>query len=264
MGKVSEVVKEVKYALKEMNVRDASVSQQRRFIGEYEKLSMLEHPNIVRAFGMCLSDAEHPPSILLELCACDLASLLRSGKQEEASIAFMAYEIAEAMRYVHKRGLIHRDLKPSNILIGSDGGIRVSDFGIATLQSTDDQSTTSVGGTQKFMAPELLREEKYDEKVDVYSFGVLLFFIVSGGEMPRISIIDIGTGKKARIPSSFTDVSRRIIDACWNFDPKKRPSFESILKELDKNDYKVVDLSESEVHEVRNSVSEHKKKLPKY
>lgn len=72
----------------------------------------------------------------------------------------MAYEIAEVFRYVHKSGVIHRDLKPSDILIGSDDDIIVSDFGIATLQSTEDQSTTSVSSTQKFMMPKLLREEK--------------------------------------------------------------------------------------------------------
>ena len=191
MGKVSEVVKEDKYALKEMNLKNASVSHLRQFIGEYEKLSMLDHPNIVRTFGIYLSDEERPPSILLELCACDLQELVRSGKQSKKLIALMTYEIAVAMRYVHKSGLIHRDLKPSNILIGNDGHICISDFGIATLLSAEDQNMTSIGGTQKFMAPELLREEKYDEKVDVYSFGVLLFFIASGGEMPRISIIDI-------------------------------------------------------------------------
>lgn len=74
--------------------------------------------------------------------------------------------------------------------------------------------------TLSFFAPELLNGQKYDEKVDVFSFGVLMFFLLSNGEMPNIAIVLCAQGIKAPIPSSFNSLSREIIDSFWNFDPK--------------------------------------------
>ncbi|KAK8896169.1 spindle assembly checkpoint kinase [Tritrichomonas musculus] len=88
------------------------------------------------------------------------------------------YQIADGMKYVHLKKIIHRDLKPSNILIGFDGNIRISDFGISKLMTDDEISMTTGVGTQKFKAPELINEIQYNEKVDVYSFGVLVYFIL--------------------------------------------------------------------------------------
>ena len=192
-----------------------------------------------------------------------LSSAVVSGRLAGADVARLVFEVAEAMRFVHSRGVVHRDLKPSNVLIGSDGHVRVSDFGIATLMSAEEQSTTLGGGTQRFMAPELLNEEAYDAKADVYSFGVLLFFVLSGGEMPRITLVQVGTGKKAAIPAGFTDAARRLVDACWSFDPRERPSFADIVRQLDECDYRVVDLSDEEAREVRHQIEEEKKRLPK-
>lgn len=89
------------------------------------------------------------------------------------------YQIADGMQYVHLKKIIHRDLKPSNILIGFDGNIRISDFGISKLMTDDEISMTTGVVTQKFMVPELINEIQYNEKVDVYSFGVLVYFILS-------------------------------------------------------------------------------------
>lgn len=261
-GKVLEVAKEERYALKMMNAGDTNFQNQRNFLGEYEKLAYLNHPNIVRAYGIFLSDEKTPLSILLELCIQDINKAIKSSSMSKIDIAKAIYQIVEAMKYVHSKSLIHRDLKPSNILIGSDGLIRVSDFGISKLMSSEEQMSTLGVGTQKFMAPEILLEKKYDEKVDVYSFGVLAFFMISGGEMPRINIIDVGNGRKAKIPSDFTPLATSIISNCWNFDPKTRPSFKQILEDLESNSYKVFDLNDSEVKLVQEFVKEHKKKIP--
>lgn len=263
-GHVIEVGKEEKYALKVMNTSKSSVEKLRQFIGEYEKMNMLCHPNIVNVFGIFLSDENNPPSILLEFCPKDLQSAVMSSSLTNVEVAKMIYQIAEAMDYIHKKKLIHRDLKPSNILIGSDGLIKISDFGIAKLMTAEGQSMTSIVGTQKFMAPEILREVKYNEKVDVYSFGVLLFYILSAGNLPKISLVDVGNGKKAKIPNEFTEFAKSLIDSCWNFDAKDRPSFEEIVKLIIKNDFSVVELSKSEVNDVRCFVESYKIKLPKY
>ena len=124
---------------------------------------------------------------------------------------------------------------------------------------------TSGIGTQKFMAPEIINEEDYyDEKVDVYSFGVLLFFIMTGGLLPKIKLGDILKGKKAEIPSSFTEFSKKLINDCWNFEAKDRPSFKDIIEEMAKNHYNLLHLNESEVNNIETFVKQHKEKLPKY
>lgn len=263
-GKVLEVAKEETFALKVMNTGDCSVEQQRKFIGEYEKLTLLKHPNIVIAYGIYLSDATTPPSILLEFCPQDLNQAIKNSKLNNVDIAKCIYQIAEGMKFVHARGFVHRDLKPSNILIAKNGLIRISDFGISKLLTSEEQNTTLGAGTQKFMAPEILKEEDYNEKVDVYSFGVVLFFILSGGKMPKISVVQVGNGKKADIPSDFTNYAKDLINRCWNYDPKDRPSFKQIIEDLEKNDYLVAQLNKSEIKDVKLFVKEHKKNIPAY
>ena len=179
-------------------------------------------------------------------------------------IVFTIYQIAEGMKYVHFRKIIHRDLKPTNILVASDGTIKISDFGISKLMTAEEQSMTKGLGTQKFMAPEIINEEDYDSKVDVYSFGVIVFFILSGGEMPTIKIRDICLGKKAEIPSSFTRFAKDLINACWEFDPKERPSFSKICEDIERNEFKLLDLNDTEMKEVQLMVKKLKEKIPPY
>ena len=226
-------------------------------MNEYELLYKMNHPNIIRSFGFFIGDEKRPPSILLEFCPHDLSSAITSGTNEQ--VAIWVYQIVEAMVYVHSCQIIHRDLKPSNILIGQDELIRVADFGISKLMTLEEQSSTMGAGTQKFMAPELLNEEEYNEKVDVYAFGVLLYYIISHGEMPKITIIQMGNGKKAPIPNSFTELAKQIIDLCWNRNPDERPSFARILEMLQGGDYAIVDLTPAEVKKVKTFVQNHKK-----
>ena len=93
------------------------------------------------------------------------------------------------------------------------------------------------GGTAAYMAPELINgnTDNNNMKVDVYSFGVILYLILNKGEFPKIGFVDVGNGKKAEIPSSFTSFSKNLINKCWSFDPKDRPSFSEIFEALKGN-----------------------------
>ena len=133
------------------SIPDHSIEDFKRFISEYEKLIKLKHPNIVDAYGIFMSDATTPPSILLELCTSDLRNMIKNKAYKgKSDIVKWVYQIVEGMKFVHKNDIVHRDLKPSNILIANDGKIRISDFGIAKLMSTEEQGTTRGAGTQKF------------------------------------------------------------------------------------------------------------------
>ncbi|KAK8857530.1 hypothetical protein M9Y10_015935 [Tritrichomonas musculus] len=263
-GKVFKVVKEIIYALKEMKT-NASPEEFKQFLQEYELLCRFDHPNIVKAFGIFLSDETHPPSIVLEFCQTNLEGWVKEGKHSKVETVIFVYEIVEGMKYVHPQKVIHRDLKPRNILIGKDGHIKISDFGISKLMSSEDQSMTGGVGTQRFMAPEIIDESDiYDEKVDVYSFGVVLFFILTGGELPKIKISEILRGKKAPIPTKISDITRDLINKCWNFESKDRPSFTEINEYIESKDFNLIELSDSEIYEVKEKVKLHKKLIPSY
>ena len=114
------------------------------------------------------------------------------------------------------------------------------------------------------MAPEIINEQHYDEKVDVYSFGVLVYFILSGGKMPEITLAQVANGKMASIPPSFTPFAKDLITKCWSFQPNDRPSFDTILKLLSENNYSLLTLSKNETQEILEKVSNNQKNIIPY
>lgn len=270
-GSQSQVVKvsrEQFFALKILDIKvkktksskktadNEDFSMMKRFLQEYEILNSLHHPNIIKTFGICFGDSANPPSILLEFCPCNLSDIVEDLDDFER--VTVIYEIAAAMKAVHGSHLIHRDLKPENILLDDKKHAKLSDFGISCFVdvSTQTQSKTGCIGTLKFMAPELLNEStKYSEKVDVYSFGVVVFFILSSGEYPKISIVEVGNGKKAKIPDSVNSFSRDLINQCWSTDPKLRPSFSEIVDKIVDHKFKMIDGVEKDLQKFKAFLS---------
>lgn len=263
-GKVYKVTKNQTFAMKEMNIKNSDAKNFQNFLGEYEIMNLFNHPNIIKTFGLFLSETR-PPCIILEYCPKNLEQLILDNKCTKVELVFYIYQIVEGMRCIHEKNVIHRDLKPTNILITRDGIIKISDFGISKLMTVEEQTMTLGAGTQKFMAPEIINEEDhYNEKVDVYSFGVVLFYILSGGQLPRIKIFDIPKGKKAPIPDTFSDFARELISNCWNLEPKDRPSFNDIIEMLEQNNFQIMKLDDVEIKEVEVKVKQHMTKIPKY
>ena len=216
-----------------------------KFFYEFELLNQLDHPNVIKTFGFCYGDSTHPPSILLEFCPCNLSYFIKKKRINDVDLVRIIFEICNAMKYIHKIGIIHRDLKPENILLDSNKRVKLSDFGISKLISPEFQTGTSYTsgvGTLPYMAPELLKNNgKYNEKVDVYAFGVVLYFVLNDGKLPNINIIDVGTGQKANIPKSVNEVSKNLIYKCWSFKADDRPSFAQITDYIVKNKYQLLD-----------------------
>ncbi|KAK8840772.1 hypothetical protein M9Y10_027594 [Tritrichomonas musculus] len=251
------------YALKQMILNKSNFKNLQHFIQEYEIISMLDHPNVVDAIGIFMSNKSIPPSILLEYCPNNLQKAIEDKAFSKEEVVEIIYQIAEVMKYIHSKKIIHRDLKPTNILIANDGTVKICDFGISKMMTIEEQTMTGGVGSQKFMAQEIINEDDYyDEKVDVYSFGVVVFFILGGGKLPMIKIFDIPKGKKAEIPSSFTEFSKMLINACWNFDSKDRPSFRVILDNMERSRYNLVQLNKAEIKNVESFEKQHKTKIP--
>lgn len=257
-SRVYRVSKDSFFALKELEVT-SSISENyehlRRLLQEYEIINTLVHPNIIKTYGICFGDDTHPPSIILEFCPFNLSKCVKDLQDcERISVIF---EISSAMSEVHEKHLIHRDLKPENILLDDEKHVKISDFGISRLNEIEGENSKTLGiGTLKFMAPEILNEDKYyTEKVDVYSFGVILFFVLTNGQYPKISISEIATGKKATIPAHVNQVSRELILRCWSTKSDDRPSFNEIVEYITDNNFKLIDGIEYQVPKIKEFLS---------
>lgn len=223
----------------------------KRFFQEYEILNNIYHPNIIKSYGFYNGDKTNQPSILLQYCPKNLKDNVDELTNVERITVI--YEICLGMKKVHEVGLIHRDLKPENILLDDKNHVKISDFGISCLidPETQSQSKTSGVGTLLFMAPELLNgSTHYGQKVDVYSFGFVLFFILTGGEYPNISIGRAANGKRAKIPKSINDISTNLINDCWETDPDQRPSFLEIIEFIKNYEFNLIDGIEKEISKI--------------
>lgn len=214
---------------------------------------------------MKFGDKTTPSIVVLEHCTQNIGTAINNKSLSGPQIVSSIYQIAEGMKYVHFHKIIHRDLKPSNILIADDNVIKICDFGISKLMTAEEQTKTRGIGTQKFMAPEIINEDiDYNEKVDVYSFGVLVFFILNNGDLSTIKIGDIFKGKKIKIPDEFAPFAKQLISNCWKLNPEKRPSFKNILESMKINQYQLVPLLNKEIKQVCMLVKQHKAKIPYY
>uniref|UniRef100_H3D4W8 Mitogen-activated protein kinase kinase kinase 12 n=1 Tax=Tetraodon nigroviridis TaxID=99883 RepID=H3D4W8_TETNG len=205
---------------------------------EIKHLRKLKHPNIITFKGVCTQAPCY--CILMEYCAQgQLYEVLRAGRKITPSLLVdWSMGIAGGMNYLHLHKIIHRDLKSPNMLITHDDLVKISDFG--TSKELSDKSTKmSFAGTVAWMAPEVIRNEPVSEKVDIWSFGVVLWEMLTG-EIPYkdvdSSAIIWGVGNNSLqlpVPESCPDGFKILLRQCWNCKPRNRPSFRQILLHLD-------------------------------
>ncbi|MEZ4864334.1 MAG: protein kinase [Caldilineaceae bacterium] len=156
----------------------------RRFQQEGENASRLIHPNIVRVFEAGVIDGHY--YIAMEYAARGtIASLLRARAQPmrvQEALPLLR-RVAAALDYAHNRGILHRDIKPNNVLIGGNGQVLLSDFGVARHLSTDYTVVTMTGysvGTPAYMSPEQARGDfDLDQRSDIYSLGVVAYAMLT-------------------------------------------------------------------------------------
>jgi eukaryotic-like serine/threonine-protein kinase len=152
------------------------------FRREAQAAANLSHPNIVPVFDWCEDNGTY--FIVMELVdGTSLADMLRGGRTLTAAhSATLMAQVAAALGYAHRNGVVHRDVKPGNILIASDGQVKVTDFGIAQAMSVEDQLAEegSVMGTATYFSPEQAEGAAVDGRSDIYSLGVVLYEMLAG------------------------------------------------------------------------------------
>ena len=158
-----------------------------RFRNESETAAKLEHPNIIRIRSVAKA-GEHV-YFAMDLCADSLgARIAREGPLPEDALLRLARDIAAALDFAHRQGVIHRDLKPDNVLLRSDGAAVLTDFGIARAVSGYVASTgvNMTIGTPHYLSPEQAQGRHVDQRVDFYALGVTLYKAATG-EVPFTS-----------------------------------------------------------------------------
>ncbi|KAK3578064.1 hypothetical protein CHS0354_032712 [Potamilus streckersoni] len=205
---------------------------------DIRNLRKLNHPNIISFKGVCTQAPCY--CIIMEYCPYgQLYEILRDGKNIPPSLTLeWSKQIASGMNYLHNHKIIHRDLKSPNVLIGKNDLVKISDFG--NSRTWNEKSTKmSFAGTVAWMAPEVIKNELCSEKVDIWSFGVVLWELLTG-EVPYndvdSSAIIWGVGRNSLhlpIPSSCPDGFKLLMKQCWSIKPRNRPSFRQILMHLE-------------------------------
>lgn len=228
----------VDVAVKKLEASPMAPADYRNFLYEVELMSNLRHPNILSLLGACLE----PPNL------CYVAELVKQGSLDRVLKLYphldwkirlnMALECAKGLMYLHRQRppIMHRDLKSLNILVDENFHVRLTDFGLSQDKTT--KMNTRVG-TLNWVAPEVLEGDvAYDEKADIYSFGMILWELLTGrtpyegkSQLQVIRMIDMR--EKERIPDNADPDYARLIRACWHEDPRKRPSIMRAMRTLE-------------------------------
>jgi len=213
----------------------------RRFELEARAAAALNHPNIVAVYDVGVDDGT--PYIVCELLqGKTLRTRVSEGRLPIRLVADYSLQIVQGLIAAHDRGIIHRDLKPENLFVTSDGRIKILDFGVAKLQSTETDSerraeelTTvtksgAVIGTLAYMSPEQLRGKAVDHRSDIFSVGAILYEMLTGHrafhgetEVDTITAVlkehppEINL-EQAKVPAAFQQVVRH----CLEKEPENR------------------------------------------
>ncbi len=155
----------------------------RRFRNESQAAAQLSHNNIVQVFDVS------PPSSHMQYIVMELIEgitlkdyLLRKGRLSWQETLFFAQQISKALAYVHSHGVIHQDIKPHNIILLRDGTVKVTDFGIARFEQNQETRVIQEAiGSVHYISPEQAQSSRIDHRADLYSLGVVMYEMLTGG-----------------------------------------------------------------------------------
>ncbi|XP_055611513.1 tyrosine-protein kinase CSK isoform X2 [Uranotaenia lowii] len=208
-----------------------------KFLAEAGVMTTLEHENLVKFIGLVFHD-KYIYLVTEYMSKGSLVDYLRSrGRQHitrRDQINF-AFDTCSGMEYLEMKKVIHRDLAARNVLISEECVAKVSDFGLAR----DERYTADISKLPiKWTAPEALKEGKFSNKTDMWSFGILLWEIYSFGRVPypRIPLADVvkhvGSGYKMEAPEGCPPEIYEMMRQAWDLVPDKRPTFAELKRRL--------------------------------
>ena len=183
--------------------------------------------------------------------------------------AIAAIGIAAGLAFMHKKGFVHRDMKPENVLLDDYMRPLITDFGMARELPKDLDEITRVRGTPLYMAPEVLSGDAYGAPADVYSYGMLVYELMTmkvpfEGRVRNEHQLRqlVGNGERPQFDSGVAEEWRDLIEKCWNQDPAERPSMEAVVDMLYNANFSTFErgIDEGELDEYRTMITEALKK----
>lgn len=246
----------------------ASNVEQQALWSEFNLLKDVQHPNVIRLLGACTQNG--PTFIIVEYCQHgSLLSYLRNSRLEEngyvnqrykptghstnqhreppelltiRDLLSFAWQTAKGMKYLSEIKLVHRDLAARNILVGSGKVLKISDFGLTRdVYEADTYLKQSKGRIPvKWLAPESLYAQIYTTQSDVWSFGIVLWEIVTLGAPPYPGVPPerlynlLLAGYRMDRPENCSDELYAVMQKCWKTDPQDRPTFSKLADIFDK------------------------------
>lgn len=223
-----------------------------RFRSEACSAARLSHPNIVRVYDVG-EDGEINYIVMEYIHGDTLKTAIRKKAPfDSRSTINVAIQIASALSQAHKAHIVHRDIKPQNILVGTDGVVKVTDFGIArAARATTMTTTANAAGSVHYFSPEQARGGYVDEKSDIYSLGITMFEMITG-VLPFQGNNSVSIALK-HINEELPDIRQ--------YNPNCTPSLEGIIKKatMKKADerYASIDLMLADLMRARTEVAVH-------
>jgi len=166
---------------------DELVQYKQRFYREAQTAGQVNHPGIITIHDIAEDEKGQPYLVMEFVDGVTLHRMLRPGHSGHLPERLpldqsldLAAQVAEAMDFAHRQGVVHRDIKPGNIMITAEGRAKIADFGIAKFTDAEATRTTTVLGTPAYMAPEQLRGGNIDARSDIFSLGAMLYWIITG------------------------------------------------------------------------------------
>ena len=228
-------------AVKRLKYQQLNAELMGKFTQELAILSRVRHRNVV-AFVGAVTEQPNLCVVLEFMEAGSLHELIHKRKTvlQLPRLLQLATDVASGCHYLHrlKPAIIHRDLKSSNILLTATGAAKIADFGLSRFFQQDIAEMTGQVGTPGWTAPEVFRHQTYDHKVDVYSFGIVLAECLSrekpyaGMDAMQAIFATVYRNKRPALPEGTPPPLEKLIKACWDAEPKKRPPMNKVLDTL--------------------------------
>ncbi len=185
----------------------------------HQQLANVHHKNLVEIFDCVATDNS---CIILEqyIPGMTLEQYCQEKPLSESEAAYLIIQICEGLEILHGMDIIHRDITPTNIILGNDGVIKIIDYGIARTEKSDAAHDTHILGTEGFAAPEQFGFRQSDPRTDIYSVGVLMNYLLTGGKLPSEEL--------------YTDNQKlsQIIKNCIELEPRQRFDNVTLLKNM--------------------------------
>ena len=210
------------------------------WVREVKALSRVRHPHVVDAIGFICT----PPSLGLVMAFCEGGDVASAIAMPTAAgfVMRVAQGVARGMGCLHDHGIIHRDLKGANVLLDAVGGVKISDFGLAAPAPADTRAggwLTAETGTYRFMAPEVVCHERYSKSADVFSYGCVLFELITreqpfADRTPLQAAVAVGLNQtRPPLPVGVPKALGELWSECWRQDASERPTFREVSSRVE-------------------------------